>query len=38
MIPPPRKVRWMTGPRTLLIAGIICGFIALELIALAWVF
>ncbi|MEM7624408.1 MAG: hypothetical protein AAF333_02145 [Planctomycetota bacterium] len=38
MVPPPQAQRWMTGPRTLLIAGIIVGFIALELVALAWVF
>ncbi|MEM6458057.1 MAG: hypothetical protein AAF710_01555 [Planctomycetota bacterium] len=38
LVPPPRPTRWMTGPRTLLIAGIIAGFIALELVVLAWVF
>ncbi|MEL7088663.1 MAG: hypothetical protein AAGL98_09530, partial [Planctomycetota bacterium] len=38
MVPPPQPQRWMTGPRTFLIAGIISGFIVLELIALAWVF
>lgn len=38
MVPPPQKTKWMTGQRTMLIAGIIAGFIALELIALAWVF
>lgn len=38
MVPPPAPQRWMTGQRTLLIAGLIAGFIALELIALSWVF
>lgn len=38
MVPPPVPKRWMTGQRTLLIAGIIAGFIALELIVLSWVF
>ena len=38
MVPPPQTQRWMTGPRTLLIAGIIAGFIVLELIVLSWVF
>ncbi|MEM9882280.1 MAG: hypothetical protein AAF800_05120 [Planctomycetota bacterium] len=38
LVPPPRPQRWMTGPRTLLIAGIIAGFVALELVVLAWVF
>ncbi|MBB6430465.1 hypothetical protein [Algisphaera agarilytica] len=38
MVPPPQKVKWMTPQRTLLIAGIIAGFIALELVVLSWVF
>ncbi len=38
MVPPPQKVMWMTPQRTFLIAGIIAGFIALELIVLSWVF
>lgn len=38
MVPPPQQRQWMTGPRTLLIAGIITGFIALELVVLSWVF
>ncbi|MEM9916275.1 MAG: hypothetical protein AAF911_15075 [Planctomycetota bacterium] len=38
MVPPPQKVKWMTPQRTFLIAGIIAGFIALELVVLSWVF
>lgn len=38
MVPPPQSKRWMTGRRTLLIAGIIAGFIALEFVVLSWVF
>ncbi|MEO1237857.1 MAG: hypothetical protein AAFX76_13820 [Planctomycetota bacterium] len=38
MVPPPSGERWVTGRRTLLIAGIIAGFIALELVVLSWVF
>lgn len=38
MVPPPQSPKWMTGPRTFLIAGIIAGFIALELVVLAWIF
>lgn len=38
MVPPPQKTKWMTPQRTFMIAGIIMGFIALELIVLSWVF
>ncbi|MEM8736865.1 MAG: hypothetical protein AAGG38_00060 [Planctomycetota bacterium] len=38
MVPPARRERWMTGRRTLLIAALIAGFIALELVVLSLVF
>ncbi|MEM1109237.1 MAG: hypothetical protein AAGH99_11175 [Planctomycetota bacterium] len=38
MVPPPQKIKWVTPQRTLLIAGVIAGFIALELIVLSMVF
>jgi hypothetical protein len=38
MVPPPTPTRWLNGRRTLALAALIAGFIALELAVLAWVF